>query len=80
MELLTNYNETLWQRYLAVARKGCRRFDFMGGRRSGKTYFILQRLLWRVIKGNVVSVATMTDTQGRLGAYQDAKDIIAELP
>lgn len=31
-------------------------------------------------RGYVVSVATMTDTQGRLGAYQDAKDIISASP
>lgn len=66
--------------YNRLRKSGCTRFDFMGGRRSGKTYFILQRLLGFIQKGYVVSVATMTDTQGRLGAYQDAKDIITQSP
>jgi len=59
---------------------GCRRFDLMGGRRSGKTYFILQYLLLQAAQGQAVSVATMTDTQGRLGAYQDACDIVNGSP
>lgn len=80
MELLTNYNETLWQRYLAVARKGCRRFDFMGGRRSGKSWTIEQILLPRMLRGEVVNVATMTSEQGRLGVYADVCDIIDGSP
>lgn len=79
-DLRAQQQKHLRREYTRLKNAGCTRFDFMGGRRSGKTYFILQRLLWRVIKGDVVSVATMTDTQGRLGAYQDAKDIIAGSP
>lgn len=59
---------------------GCRKFDFMGGRRSGKSYFIEQFLLSRVESGQVVNVATMTDTQGRLGAFADVCDILAASP
>ena len=66
--------------YIRLRDAGCTRFDFMGGRRSGKTYFILQRLLGLMAQGYVVSVAVMTDTQGRLGAFQDAKDILADSP
>lgn len=76
MDLLTNIQEHLATEFAALWDKGVRNFDFLGGRRSGKTYFILQFLLSRVYLGEVVSVATMTDTQGRLGAYQDAKDIV----
>lgn len=79
-DLRTNQQKHLREEYVKLRESGCTRFDFMGGRRSGKTYFILQRLLWQVRQGCVVSVATMTDTQGRLGAYQDAKDIISGSP
>lgn len=79
-DLRTQQQQHLLSEYLRLKKAGCTRFDFMGGRRSGKTYFILQQLLWRVRQGDVVSVATMTDTQGRLGAYQDAKDIIDGSP
>lgn len=75
-DLLTNIQEHLAREFATAYDSGARRFDFMGGRRSGKTYFILQYLLSRMYLGDVVSVATMTDTQGRLGAYQDAKDIV----
>ena len=76
MDLLTNIQEHLYTEFVQLYDRGVRRFDFLGGRRSGKTYFILQFLLSRVYLGEVVSVATMTDAQGRLGAYQDAKDIV----
>lgn len=75
-DLLTNIQPHLATEFARLTDEGCTRFDFLGGRRSGKTYFILQFLLSRMYLGEVVSVATMTDTQGRLGAYQDTKDII----
>lgn len=76
IELIRSVSQPLQQRYLPLARSGVRLFDFMGGRRSGKTWFILQKLLGRVLKGEVVNVATMTEDQGELGAYGDAVDII----
>ena len=79
-DLRAQQQKHLRSEYVRLRDAGCTRFDFMGGRRSGKTYFILQRLLWFLRQGYVISVATMTDTQGRLGAYQDAKDIIAQSP
>lgn len=79
-DLRAQQQKHLRTEYVKLRDAGCTRFDFMGGRRSGKTYFILQRLLWFLRQGYVISVATMTDTQGRLGAYQDAKDIIAASP
>ena len=49
-----------------------------GGRRSGKTFAICQRLIGLCIRHRtVVNVATMTAEQGRLGAYADMKNIIA---
>ena len=79
-DLRINQQEHLLNEYTRLRDAGCTRFDFMGGRRSGKTFFILQQLLGFIAYGDVVSVATMTGEQGRLGAYQDAKDIIAGSP
>lgn len=52
-------------------------FIFCGGRRSGKTYFICQWLLLVCYKRkSIVNVASMTQEQGRLGAYADMCNII----
>lgn len=80
IELVAKVSPTLQARYLPLARSGVRLFDFMGGRRSGKTWFILQKLIGRTVKGEIVSVATMTENQGELGAYADAVDIINGSP
>ena len=67
--------------YLANRRKaGCTSFAFRGGRRSGKTFFVAQFLTTRAYKGEVVNVASMTATQGRLGAYADFVTIINNHP
>ncbi len=79
-DLINTYNERLRARYLSVARTGVRKFDFMGGRRSGKSYLIEQILLGRMLRGEVVNVATMTSEQGRLGVYADVCDIIDSSP
>jgi hypothetical protein len=79
-ELIARVSPTLQARYLPLAKGGVRLFDFMGGRRSGKTWFILQKLIGRTIKGDIVSVATMTENQGEMGAYADAIDIINGSP
>lgn len=76
MNLRTHISQPLLDKFVPLLDAGCKKFDFLGGRRSGKTYFILQYLLGQMAQGAVISVATMTDTQGRLGAFQDAKDII----
>lgn len=80
MDLISQYNERLRQRYLAVAKNGVRKFDFLGGRRSGKSYLIEQILLGRMLRGEVVNVASMTSEQGRLGVYADVCDIIDGSP
>ena len=79
-DLLENINQRHAQAFTAAYNTGVRRFDFMGGRRSGKSYFIEQFLLSRVLYGMVVNVAVMTDTQGRLGAYADVCDILDASP
>lgn len=68
------------RKFVPLAQSGSKKFDFLGGRRSGKTFFILQILLGRVLQGETVNVAVMTDTQGRLGAYSDIRTIIAGSP
>ena len=79
-ELIARVSPTLQARYIPLAKGGVRLFDFMGGRRSGKTWFILQRLIGRAVKGDIVSVATMTENQGEMGAYADTLDIINGSP
>lgn len=79
-DLIAQYNRKLLAKYLPHARAGVRKFDFLGGRRSGKSYLIEQLLLGRALRGEVVSVATMTSEQGRLGSYADVCDIIAGSP
>lgn len=54
---------------------------FCGGRRSGKTYFICQWILLHCAKyKRIANIATMTQEQGRLGAYADMCNIIVSNP
>lgn len=67
--------------YLRERRqRGCTSFAFCGGRRSGKTFFVAQFLTTRAYGGDVVNVASMTQRQGRLGAYADFCAIIKDSP
>ena len=48
-----------------------------GARRAGKTYTIMQWLLLNVYNdGDVCVVASMTNEQGRRGAYEDSRTIL----
>lgn len=48
-----------------------------GARRAGKTYTVMQWLLLNVYNdGDVCMVASMTNEQGRRGAYEDARTIL----
>lgn len=70
-----------YAKYLSERRRaGCTSFAFRGGRRSGKTFFIAQFLITQAYRGDVVNVAAMTNTQGRLGAYKDFCTIIEDHP
>lgn len=52
-----------------------------GARRSSKTWTVCQfALLDMLQEGDVFVFATMTDEQGRLGTYEDCKNIIATMP
>lgn len=54
---------------------------FCGGRRSGKTYFICQWILLHCAKyKRIANIATMTQEQGRLGAFADMCNIIVSSP
>lgn len=57
-------------------------FVLCGGRRSGKTYAVLNFLLakCRAYPSNIVNIASMTAEQGRLGAYADCNNIIKSNP
>lgn len=68
--------------YLRERRQaGKSMFAFRGGRRSGKTFFILQFLITELYNhGRIVNVASMTAEQGRLGAYADACTIVKDCP
>ena len=79
IELLARVSPSLQAKFMPLAKSGVRLFDFMGGRRSGKTWFILQKLIGRALKGEIVSVATMTENQGEMGAYADTLDILQYL-
>ena len=60
---------------------GASTYVLCGGRRSGKTFAICQRLILLCSQHHrVVNVATMTAEQGRLGAYADCKTIIDLCP
>ena len=52
-----------------------------GTRRASKTWTVCQYALFDILSnGDVWVVATMTDEQGRLGAYEDCKNIIGDFP
>lgn len=78
--LILSVSPSLLAKFMPLYKQGVRRFDFMGGRRSGKTWFILQRLIGRAVNKDIVSVATMTENQGEMGAYADTLDIINGSP
>ena len=78
--LILSVSPSLLAKFKPLYKQGVRLFDFMGGRRSGKTWFILQRLIGCAVRGDIVSVATMTENQGEMGAYADTLDIINGSP
>ena len=56
-------------------------FILQGGRRSGKTHGVLDFFeLTGAMERIIVNIATMTQEQGRLGAFADAKEIIQTHP
>lgn len=52
-----------------------------GARRASKTYTVCQFLLIQMLtEGDVCVFASMTNEQGRLGAYEDCKTILSNAP
>jgi len=59
------------------AKRGAPVIALQGGRRSGKTYTIMQFLLLQAYnEGDTSIVASMTSDQGKAGAYDDSKTIL----
>lgn len=62
-------------------RDGVTPLKLQGARRASKTYSICQFLLFQILEeGDVCVFASMTNEQGRLGAYEDCKTILANSP
>lgn len=81
MEALQQVNGRIYKEFAARRRAGANYIELIGGRRSGKTYFLCQFLMTQVLRhGDVVNVATMTAEQGRLGAYADFVTLINGTP
>lgn len=74
--------DKIWDYFGRREDAGKTTFVLKGGRRSGKTWHILQNMMLRCVSrpNYVGSVATMTNDQGRLGAYADFKRILELLP
>lgn len=80
MGLVDNVNGKIAAYIERRHKAGTDTFALCGGRRSGKTFAIMQFLLGRASKNEVVNVASMTAEQGRLGAFADACTIIRDSP
>lgn len=62
-------------------RKGVTPIALQGARRASKTYTTCQFLLTQMLQyGDVCVFASMTNEQGRLGAYEDCKTILSNMP
>lgn len=73
-------NEKILDYYQKRTSEGKTLFCLQGGRRSGKTFFCCQMLLGFCLNGDIVNVASMTQEQGRLGAYDDCQRILKMTP
>lgn len=70
-------NGTIFKYFQNCEKDGRKFIVLKGGRRSGKTFAILQKMLIDCNNENLIcNVASMTSEQGRLGAYADAATII----
>lgn len=74
--------DKIWDYFGRREDAGLNTFVLKGGRRSGKTWHILQYMMLRAcaIPNYVGSVAAMTNDQGRLGAYADFRRILELVP
>ena len=68
MYLISQVNEKIASYFRSRMEAGEHSFCLKGGRRSGKTFSVAQLLTGLAYGGDVVNVASMTQSQGRLGA------------
>ena len=80
MYLISQVNEKIASYFRSRMEAGEHSFCLKGGRRSGKTFSVAQLLTGLAYSGDVVNVASMTQSQGRLGAYSDFTAIIKDHP
>lgn len=80
MYLISQVNEKIAGYFRSRMVAGKHSFCLKGGRRSGKTFSVAQLLTGLAYDGDVVNVASMTQSQGRLGAYSDFTAIIKDHP
>lgn len=80
MYLISQVNEKIASYFRSRMDAGEHSFCLKGGRRSGKTFSVAQLLTGLAYVGDVVNVASMTQSQGRLGAYSDFTAIIRDHP
>ncbi len=78
--LISQVNPKISAYFRTRIEAGVHSFCLKGGRRSGKTFGVAQFLCGCAYSGDVVNVASMTQAQGRLGAYNDFKAIIDDHP
>lgn len=77
MKVNININDKVYKFLDAEFKNGSIVCALQGGRRAGKTYNIAIWLLLQALQGKHVVVATMTQEQGRNGAFADFKQIIS---
>lgn len=76
-----NLNGKIFNYFAECEKRGQRYMVLQGGRRSGKTFSVLQKMLIDCNnEHNICNVASMTAEQGRLGAYADTETIINSEP
>lgn len=81
MEWKPDITKYIYRHLEECKRKGITPIALQGARRSSKTYTICQFLLVQMLtEGDVCVFASMTNEQGRLGAYEDCKTILESMP
>lgn len=79
---MTETSDKIWLYLRNRYQQGAHVNILKGGRRSGKTWHILQWLGMRCVyfPRHIVSVAAMTNDQGRLGSFADMGNIVELYP
>lgn len=81
MEYRPDVTKYIYKHLERSKRKGTTPIALQGARRASKTYTVCQFLLIQMLtEGDVCVFASMTNEQGRLGAYEDCKTILSNSP